>query len=927
MALAFDELFGEIEEPDRGDGSNQLAEELQTFITSVVSGDQRGQIELQSDEELTQYLHNRNFAKKGGHSYGKVVYSQPYTHWYRVQLDGMDGDIPCCRVTETSLEPFSVRDTSPISAGSNVLVWLPEADQVGCIVGVIPDQIEDGKLVCPDWVSQGSNVGFKREAYFHELFEHTFDDGGAIDFSNSRPMDSLSSGEWGRMTDLGGGFHLDHFMAFMRMDEMCGLFLYYMDRVTKLHGYNLDIRSAVHEMIARDDLGEAMHYSGFSPYSWEPFGILSSDSNLSGVVDKTDFDVQYRNPEARIEAANTFQRAFYRSEEYRGYLGQGFMRSVQGLPGGNIPYNLTGSGEGIGVEAPKSEVFPGLFREQIGLDGSYAISSAHSISITKRRSIAIPRRIVDPEDPSGDDVTAGDYSFASKTAGDLHIVQSNMDKDVPENTFTALQETMGLADFLAYAFEWKGLHPFFYHKLDFDLTNQPEVLMDPPNFTSLLNQSFLTPPTSSTEFIDHRYQNVEYFNTTSGIHLLPEGGVVIRGGGGEEIRMVGGSIQISCPGDVWLQPGRNVNMYCGDDLIAKANNSIDFSATNKDVRFKAEKNMEFLAANSGVGRMLFENKASAAFHSDGTATGEDIQGSGFIFKAENSQFVTAVNELYLRTNRNIVMDAGKGEGDILTVSNNYFRHLNATSVDTFFVEGQKVVANNFGPFNAQIHTPLQIDGGLAILKGGLRMKGNINVLGGHIGTTLSEAFDGKVGTFSPKTVESETKVFNDLSEDISKFKGDMTKDFKTRIEEIFYQGENAIGSESFQAAASFSWRTSQQMRTEVFSFAETYWQQLARITGSSPGVWTEKSITYINQKMMPHPGLSKWLGQQDLEDPVFGESESGAWLTQDLNLNDPITGKDAARTGLTGDSTYETGAEFDRMIRNNPDGKYPVTSN
>ena len=43
--------------------------------------------------------------------------------------------------------------------------------------------------------------------------------------------------------------------------------------------------------------------------------------------------------------------------------------------------------------------------------------------------------------------------------------------------------------------------------------------------------------------------------------LLEDGTVVIGDGYGAEIRMCAGSITISAPGDVWLKPGKNAQMW------------------------------------------------------------------------------------------------------------------------------------------------------------------------------------------------------------------------------------------------------------------------------------------------------------------------------------------------------------------------------
>lgn len=901
-----DELFSDVPfEEIFGSDARKLSEDLSLQMVSDVPGQDRGQVETHSDEQTTQHLHNLNFGKKGGIAFGRIVYCQPYTHWYRVQIDDMDGDMICCRLTDASTTPGSVRDTAPLAPNTSVLLWRPDEGHFGFILNAVPDKVEDGNLVYPDWVSQGANVGFKREAYYHELFDLTADDADGMDFSNSRPLDSLSSGEWGRMSDFGGGIHIDNFMAFIRADESCGAWFFYLDRLARLSGHNLDIRTAVSEQMVRDDSEEGLNALGTTPYAWEAMGAFTSGQ--AQLRDETDFDVHYTVPYGRLEPKTNDQYPFYRYEEFRGYLGQAYMRHLA-VPDLN---------SGLRRLDNSQIILPGVFREQIGLDGSYGLTSAHSISITKRSLIAIPKRKKLPAAPDGDDLDAGNYKFAGLFGeGEDHIVGSPTATD--ENSH--VQETMALSDFLAHLFEWKSIHPFHYHKTDFDTPEQTEAsqklqsLQSPPQFSRLSGgDPWLPPPRQAQQRVDHRYESVDYFETTAGFYLLPEGGAVFRGGGGEEIRMVGGRIQISAPGDVWLQPGRNVVLHAGDDLIAKAKNSMEFTATDHDVRFKAERNLEFLAANSGAGRMLFENKAIGTFHDVSDAVGEDLSGSGFLFKAKNSQFITAVQEVYLRTGVEggiagpITLDAGKGQADINAVCRSYIRHIESLATDTFPVAGNKRVANNYTAFNAQIHSSLQIDGGLVVTENGMLIKGNIAILGGHIGTELAEEFNGLCGVIKGENAVKAKESLEEVEAGIAEFKEAMSEFYEGSIEDRFYAEENFIGNDKFQEASSFSLRTAEQMNTKEFLFAEAYWQQIAQLTGTVPNTWTEKVITYRGLDMMPYPGIDKWT--------------SASWLTAELKLHDSTSGTDAARGSI-----YEEFENYEALQKVVPDGKFPIVS-
>jgi hypothetical protein len=154
----------------------------------------------------------------------------------------------------------------------------------------------------------------------------------------------------------------------------------------------------------------------------------------------------------------------------------------------------------------------------------------------------------------------------------------------------------------AFLCDWKGLHPFYYHVGDFftprqDELSYAETLQAKPDFSPLKNKQWLDRPQPKRLKVDHRYAS-DYYETTAGIYALPDGGIVIQDGYGSEIRMTGGSIFLTCPGDVWRMPGRSCIDWAGDDHIIKANNSVDITSSNKDVRVKAEHNLEMLAANS-----------------------------------------------------------------------------------------------------------------------------------------------------------------------------------------------------------------------------------------------------------------------------------------------------------------------------------------
>jgi hypothetical protein len=293
----------------------------------------RGIARAAEDERFTASLYQTSFDRNVRLLVGRVTFSFPYAHWYRVMLDVGNGEISCCELTETAPHPFGIRNTSPLPPLTRVLVALEEGATFGTIIGCLPKIITAATPTFPDWISQGSGGGIRRERYYNQfptLFNRM---GGVIDFSNGRPIDSLSIGEWGRFSELGGGIHLDPLMMFMRMDELCGFWQFYMDRLFRLCAYNWDFRTSVSEVMLRNDRGEGSEMFGFSPYQWEALGLFSASETASR--ETSDEDVHYNKPLAKSEPAVDDQQPFFRYERYRGYLGQIEMRHVQ-LPPADI---------------------------------------------------------------------------------------------------------------------------------------------------------------------------------------------------------------------------------------------------------------------------------------------------------------------------------------------------------------------------------------------------------------------------------------------------------------------------------------------------------------------------------------------------------------------------------------------------------------
>jgi hypothetical protein len=467
----------------------------------------------------------------------------------------------------------------------------------------------DPHLTVPDWISQGGGSGIKRERCYTFPFTNMFRDGGVMDFSSGRPIDGTTLG-WGRMSDTGIGLLIDPFQAYLRVNEACGLFLNYFDSYMRLAGVNMDIQSAVHELVVREDEGENQLFRGIAVYPWEALGMYKRDEEPWEEYD--DEDVQIKKHVGKLDMGEGLfdQMPIYRWQEHGGYLGQGHRRALM------VPGRTSGSNNA--QDDPKEEPDFGVFEEVIGLDGSYGMRSAKSIFFAKRSLIPVPRQRRLPEDlKEGDDKEKDNYRFSGVfgTGGDEHKVG---DVEVEgDDDLKHLLTVAGVFDIVTHHFNWKGVHPFHYHKEDYTVPEEGDTIAGGPtavqeniDFGSLTEKTFLDYPAPKTVQVDERYGDVEYFEREAGFVMLPDGGLMFYDGYGSEIVMAGGSVKIACPGDIQLVPGRNIVMLGGDDIIARARTSVDISAGEGDVRVKAENNMQMLAGNSGSGGILMESKGS-----------------------------------------------------------------------------------------------------------------------------------------------------------------------------------------------------------------------------------------------------------------------------------------------------------------------------
>ncbi len=807
-------------------------------------------LEPVSDPMSVGQAHQTSTSKVGRIVTGRIIQSMPHLNWYRVHFQTGYGTMPCCKLSgDSNLMPLGTREVGPLLPDNDVLVFMDPELHFGIILGAYPRITENPNLLFPDWVNQGGGTGVLREGYYKEYLTTLQRKHGVKNFSASRPLDATSY-DWGRINELGGRMLMTPFMIQAMADEITGLQCFYFNQLCRLTGHNLDIRSAATEFRVRDNESEFQIYSGEAIYPWEQLGQKDKDGDP--VKENEAEDVLHKRPVAALDVDKEKAVPFHRKRIWGGYAGQGGLREVVGPDKTPVAYEYDDDNN------PNA-----LFREQVGLDGSWALSSAKSIVLAKRAAQISPKLIKHPNTPNGEEYKAsGTYG-----EGPDHKIK---DLEEPEGEHNQWLTAAGALDFHAHLFKWKALHPFVYNKELFtaeegDLATVSET----PDYSTLESQHCLDRPTPIKIKIDERYGETNFYQVLSHLTMTEDGIIKLECGYGNSLIFGPDGITLDSPADIKFRTGRNIVAMAGHDINLTARESLDLSATNKDLRIKSQKNMQLLAKEGGI---LVETKSTGNTQTYKDKVGEDVESAGITFLAKAASVNVLGAGVYVKAleKDGIALDSNNGDAPITTHSTTFERRIKHDARDVYGLSKSKTV-NVYTSTSTHINTPMTVNGYLFVDGSGL-FKNGINVVFGHIATSQSENFQGKVGVLKEASLEdAKSKIETiDLYE----------KNYSTAATETFeafvaaYYGEKKISNPETYVNMAFSFRTEAQYGTEDFVWLAPSWQQ----QGDSGDGWTEEAIDYQGDTYMVYPGKKNWRDKQTL-------------LTYEPNLLQSATGE------------------------------------
>jgi len=559
---------------------------------------------------------------------GTVVRATPGTYDYIVSVPGR-ARIVARALDEVLGRPFGVSGFSMLLENTPVLVWIPSDDSTyGCIIGAIPSvtqgkptvaQIQTSPLLAYLLSPESGASLWSEPAYSQPQGDSQNRD--KLIANNQRPADTLP-GDWGKANVHGVTVAILGLLATMKASNRAKIEFHVLDDLVRLVSGQYQHFSSLGETHIYNDGGLVSFEFAGSPHDLEVRGLdeLAKD----GMFEADDRDKKYLSTD--FKERNPGQTVKRRMQAFLGALGDVFQLYL-GKPEAGI--------ETYAREA----VIQGLFHLHLDGSGRLGINAANGISLRRVDRIPVPKKLKEPWDPSGAKPEADDFELEPK-------------KPFEYSTEYPFARNLQLHD----GGEWllaQAYRPFDRIEPDWH-TPQRADLPVPADEYDLLNKA---------------HENFsKYDGREAGCFVEPDGSVVIRDAWGSEIYMRGGNIIITCPGDVMTAPGKNLVQLGGRDVVIKARNSVDMSATEHDVRIKAHQNLHAYSK----GGVLIESDSPRSGHGFAAGSeGEDVHSGGIVLKAANSRVFIWGKIVHLAAKTQLILEAVVGGlGSIIMAARN-----------------------------------------------------------------------------------------------------------------------------------------------------------------------------------------------------------------------------------------------------------------
>ena len=450
-------------------------------------------------------------------------------------------------VSQTMANYLGFKESLILQPGSRVLCV--ENTATSCyIVGVIPwENIGGVELPARTTVGQGNALGISSNRTGHQKYT-------PLVFDNSKGGDVVD-GEYVVANEFGVLLGLFQQFATLKASELAQVQCHLLDDLVRIVSHNYQHFTALGELNITHDGRRLMAEFGATHKPAEAYGDTATLSDKG------------KKPQFKKGAGDTVDD----SSDYYQLDGDQQKKAIERF---KLFVGSVGDFLNLFIVRPADEkIDTGLLNIHAGVDGGLHIRSAKEVFIEKTNWIRVPKRLVTPEDPSGDDAEKLEY-----TAKEKFVFEDSI-----KNKY-AIQ----LRDYVAYVNQKLNYQNFKTHAKDF-----------------FVNDNFADEVTLNEKIqLDQETKEAGIsLGGTAGIYLMPNGGITIRDAFNSAIVMENGHVYIQAAKDMFLQPAKDCVVKVGQNLSMSAYAHADISASTGGVRLKSEQTMHL---HSNKGGMVFQ---------------------------------------------------------------------------------------------------------------------------------------------------------------------------------------------------------------------------------------------------------------------------------------------------------------------------------
>ena len=585
---------------------------------------------------------------KGHYSYlmtGCVVEVNQQLQGYKVRVgDGADYFATTLQASGQSLG-LDLCTSQLYSVGAEVLMLSCRhlGPQIGVIIGVVP--LLHGPILysgSPE-LTVSSPVGSEID----QISKYALNS-QSQNYNGGRPIDVYPA-DLTILNTFGAGLFVGALHTTLRASTECAVECHLVDSLLRVTSYNYEQFTAGADNQLFSDSGDYTEIKRSNPYVIESVGGTDQygsfpKSTGAARTNKEAYTGKYK-PEVED------QIGWWRMLDLSGYLANVKLQFVL------VP-KLNGTRAGAGTQEDQDE--HAVFREHVDSSGAYSVASAKSISFIKDCLIPAPREQYRPDDSRGD---RKEDILEARTTNEPNLKDASI-KAVTENSPHASLMYAAASSDLASFRTHRSLVMFRERAKDWTLKEIDEV--DLAGFKSAIDSSgFISAATGVSQ--GNMYaklpqvgklnvtakEEVTYFASRSMVMMHEDGSIHIQDGYGSAISMRGGGIDISCPGDITMRPGRNLVALAGESASIIGGVDIELCSHKGDIRVQADRNVSILGGNDGFGGILLESKAtfSPLVQEDNETFKAPITNSnpyrGIWFKAPRAAICSLAGQTYI----------------------------------------------------------------------------------------------------------------------------------------------------------------------------------------------------------------------------------------------------------------------------------------